>query len=295
MSDLIGFIGLGKMGSAMSACILQSGRQVVGWEVRQHAIDAFAAAGGTVATSLAEVGEAPVVFSMLWDDATTDSVVVSRSGLLNTLAPGSIHVAMGTLSPECSQRLQDLHSGRGQRYLAAPVFGRPEAAAQGTLNIMCAGERETYDRVEKILATMGTTIWIGSAPGQANLMKVAGNNMIFAAIQLLGEMFALLQKAGIAQEHAQAVIVDRLFPGPIFTGYTHRIRDRQWSPPGGDFGLARKDNDICLRTAQSLGLQMPLVNCMAGRIECAIQAGDGELDISAFAKRVFEEAGLDAI
>jgi 3-hydroxyisobutyrate dehydrogenase-like beta-hydroxyacid dehydrogenase len=231
---------------------------------------------------------------MLWDDETTRSVVEDPGGLLSTLSPGAIHVAMGSLSPECSEKLQQLHVSRGQRYLAAPVFGRPEAAALAGLNIMCAGDRDTFDRAKPVLSTMGNARWVGLHPGQANLMKVVGNNMIFASIQLLGEMFALLRKAGVSEEDAQAVIVDQLFPCPIFSGYSRRIRERQWSPPAGDFTLAKKDNGICLRTATALGTQLPLLSFMADRIDMVVAKGDGDLDISAFAKSVFEDVGLDA-
>lgn len=292
MEQVIGFVGLGKMGSAMTGCILRSGRPVLGWETRPEALQAFEADGGTPAKGLADMGRASVVFSMLWDDEVMQEVAYGSGGLLETLAPGAIHVAMGTISPAFSQQLQEAHLSRGQRYLASPVFGRPEAAAQAMLNIMCSGAREVFDEVQPVLKTMGTPTWIGPKAGQANLMKVTGNNLIFSSIQLLGELYAVLRKAGVAEEHIHSVVVERLFPGPIFSGYSQRIRQRQWTPPAGDMSLASKDNRLCLETAKALGVDLPLINFMQGRIQHVVEIGDGELDVSAFAKRVFEDGGL---
>jgi 3-hydroxyisobutyrate dehydrogenase-like beta-hydroxyacid dehydrogenase len=288
-----GVIGLGKMGSAISDRLIASGRAVLGWDSSEAVRAAFAARGGTLAANLAEMGRASVVLSVVWDDNATREVALGPGGLVDTLPRSATHLAMGTISPALSRLLNASHQANGQRYLAATMFGRPEAAAAGTVLVVCSGARETYVAINSVFDCMGTSRWIGDDPAQANLMKLMGNNMIFVAIELLGEMFVLLRKAGVSEQNARELLVERLFPGPIFSGYAQRVIDRQWSPPAGTIAaLAHKDNNLCIEAAQSLGVELPLVNLMRDQIDEAIRSGAGDLDISAFARGRFAKAGF---
>jgi 3-hydroxyisobutyrate dehydrogenase-like beta-hydroxyacid dehydrogenase len=212
----IGVVGLGKMGSAISDRLILSGRSVLGWDSSPTARSAFVAKGGTVATGLAEMGRASVVISVVWDDEATRAVAFGPHGLVSVLPKSATHLAMGTISPALSRVLDDAHRAKGQGYLAATMFGRPEAAAAGTVLIVCSGANDTYESIKSVFDPMGTTRWIGDDPQQANLVKLMGNNMIFVAIGLLGEMFALLRKAGVSDQNVRELLVERLFPGQFF-------------------------------------------------------------------------------
>lgn len=289
----IGVVGLGKMGSAISDRLILSGQSVLGWDSSPAARSAFAAKGGTVATDLAEMRRASVVISVVWDDEATRAVALGPDGLVSLLPKSATHLAMGTISPALSRILDSAHRAKGQRYLAATMFGRPEAAAAGTVLIVCSGANDTYESIKSVFDPMGTSRWIGDDPQQANLVKLMGNNMIFVAIELLGEMFALLRKAGVSDQNVRELLVERLFPGPIFSGYAQRVIDRRWSPPAGTIAaLAHKDNKLCLEAAQLLGVDLPLVNLMRHQIDAAIQSGAGELDISAFARERLARSGF---
>ncbi len=157
----VGMVGFGKIGGAVARRVLAAGHSVVGWARRRDALDGFVAQGGIAVQTLAEIGKADVVISVVFDDAATRAVAMEPSGFIHAMRPGAIHVAMATISPSLSRELHDAHAERGQRYLAAPVFGRPEAAAKGELAIMCSGADETYRIVKPILATSGTTRWVG--------------------------------------------------------------------------------------------------------------------------------------
>ena len=177
ISDRVGIVGLGRIGGAVAKHILASGRPVIGWARRREALGDFVAHGGVVVQSLADLGETSVVISAVFDDEATREVVLGPSGFLQAMPAGGVHVAMETISPALSRTLRDVHAARGQRYLAAPVFGRPEAAARGELAIMCSGDRDTFQSVQPILETAGRTRWVGPEPEQAMLVKLIGNHM----------------------------------------------------------------------------------------------------------------------
>lgn len=286
----VGVIGLGKMGSAMSRHFLAGGWCVIGFDVDPAPMAALEAAGGRAAGRVADLAHCPIVVSILWDDQTTRA---TARDLIELLPPKAIHVAMGTISKDLAAELHTNHAARGQYYLSAPVFGRPEAADTAKLSIMCAGPRTAFDQVEALLRTLGNVLWVGSEPFQANLLKLMGNSMIFSSIELLGEMFALLRLAGVSEADTKAAIIDPLFASPIFSGYADRIIARQWAPAAGSFELARKDNSLCLAAAESLGAKLPMVELMRARIDQAIAAGEKDFDISAIARRAAVDSGLN--
>jgi len=260
----VGFVGVGVMGLAMSRHILASARQVIGWDRRPEAVEALAAIGGVGARTIGEVAAAPMVISMVFDDEATREIALGSGGLVETLAPGALHVVMATISPALSRRLHDAHAARGQRFLAASVFGRPEAAEAGELIISGSGAREAYDEAAAVFACLGTSTFIGPEPEQAMLLKIMGNNMIYAASEVLREMFALLGAGGIAPEIAKAALVDKLFPGFIYDGYARRIMQqpvRQKLNP-----IAGKDNLLCLKAGEALGVDLPLVRFLREEI-----------------------------
>jgi 3-hydroxyisobutyrate dehydrogenase-like beta-hydroxyacid dehydrogenase len=253
----VGFVGLGKMGATMAKHIMGSGRTVVGWDRAADAVASFQATGGIAAGTLPDLAKAPVVFSIVFDDEATREVTLGPNGLVANMKPGAIHVVMASISPTLSRTLAEAHSARGQRYVAASIFGRPEAAAAAELLINCSGDRTAYESMLPILSTMGHARWVGPQPEQAMLLKVMGNTMIIAAVELLREMFAVLRAGGIDESQAKALLVESLFPGPIFSGYAQRYieqPDQTKKTP-----IAAKDNKLCLDAAQRLNVDVPLV------------------------------------
>jgi 3-hydroxyisobutyrate dehydrogenase-like beta-hydroxyacid dehydrogenase len=260
----IGFVGLGKMGSVMAANILRSGRPVIGWDRRPEALAPLAKAGGTAAASLSDFASAPVVFSIVYDDDATRDITFGQTGLLNALKPGAIHVAMASISPSLSRVLSDAHSAKGQHYLAAPVFGRPEAAAAAALMINCSGSHDAYQAVEPILATMGSARWLGTEPEKALLLKIMGNNMIFAAVESVREMFRFLRAGGIKDADAKEILIDKLLGGPIFMSYAQRYLE---DPESTNLNaMVGKDNRLCLEAAAAMNVDMPLVRFLHDEI-----------------------------
>lgn len=253
----VGLVGLGHMGSVMARHFLASGRKVVGWDQRPDAVEEFAASGGTAADKLAEVASARVVISIVFDDDGTREVTLGADGLLEALPPGGIHVVMASVSPALARELAAAHQARGQHLLAASVFGRPEAAEAAELLINCSGPATAYAEVEALLSVLGAPRWIGDEPAQAMLVKTIGNSLIHTTVEMLREMFQFLKAGGIDERLAKELLIDTLFPGPIYSGYAQRYIDDPSSAAMID--MARKDRRNCLEAAEEMGVDLPVI------------------------------------
>ena len=137
---------------------------------------------------------------MLANDEAVESVVLGRDGVIASLPAGALHVSSSTISIALSERLTEAHAKAGQRFVAAPVFGRPEVAAAGQLSIIAAGDPAAVTAASPLLDAIGQkTFTISDTPKTANLVKLSGNFLIASAIESLGEALALVGKAGVDQ------------------------------------------------------------------------------------------------
>jgi 3-hydroxyisobutyrate dehydrogenase-like beta-hydroxyacid dehydrogenase len=196
----VGFIGLGRMGAAMAANLLKAGHEVTVYNRSPDKTRALSTLGARVAASVADACRGEAVITMLANDEAVDSVVFDHAGVLASVASGGLHISMSTISVGLSVRLHAAHTAAGQRFIAAPVFGRPEAAAAAQLFIVAAGERATVDACAALFSAIGQRVfYLGEEPSGANLVKLSGNFLIASVIEALGEAMALIGKAGIDQ------------------------------------------------------------------------------------------------
>jgi len=194
----VGFVGLGEMGRAMVGALLRAGHEVTVWNRTRSRAEALRGEGASVGATPAEAARVGVVVSMLADDAAVDEVTRGADGIRAGLPPGGLHVSTSTLAPDTVERLAREHAEAGQVLLAAPVFGRPDAAAAGKLFVVAAGPAQAVERARPLLDAMAQRVFVlGEVPSQANLVKLAGNFMLTAAIEALAEAFALIGKAGV--------------------------------------------------------------------------------------------------
>lgn len=264
----IGFIGLGQMGLPMAKNLLASGKRVVAWSRSSEERAAFQGSGGEVVESLAEIGECSTVFSIVFDDDAVQDIALAPGALAATLAPGSIHIAMETISPKLARAVTDAYAARGVLHLSAPVFGPPHVAAAAGLKFNCSGPAAAYQSVEPLLAAMGSSYWFGPEPEQALMVKLMGNNMIFTIIELLHEAFGFLGAGGIKETDIREMLVERLFQSPIITGYAQFFVDNPGAKPPFDANpIPRKDNRLCLEMAESMGMDLSLVSLVRTRME----------------------------
>jgi 3-hydroxyisobutyrate dehydrogenase-like beta-hydroxyacid dehydrogenase len=289
----VGFIGLGHMGQAMALKLIKSVHRVVAYNRTRSRAEPLIAQGALAANSVAEACHADVVITMLADDAAVEALVFQNGGILSALPKNAIHVSMSTISPALSHRLAEEHRNAGQLYVAAPVFGRPEAAAAGKLFIIAAGPETALARCRPLFDAMGQkTFVLGDRQPQANLVKLAGNFLIAANIECLGEAFALTRKSGIDPHRFLEILTGTLFSAPVYHTYGTIIADEKYEPPGFTISLALKDLRLALAAADMTAVPMPTASLVHDHYLAGVAQGQGEADSASLARLCARNAGL---
>ena len=231
---------------------------------------------------------------MLSDDAATEAVVFGEQGILAGLAKGGIHIAMSTISEALSARLTVAHQEAGHYFVAAPVLGRPDAAAAGKLFVAVAGPSAAIERVRPVLEKIGQRITVvGETPAQGHLLKLIANFMISSVLESLGESTALAQKGGIAPEAMMDFLTNSIFSAPLYKTYGPIIANQTFVPVGFALPLGQKDNRLVLQSAETHQVPMPFASVVRDRFLSARAQGYDDLDWSANDARrlVFQPAG----
>jgi 3-hydroxyisobutyrate dehydrogenase-like beta-hydroxyacid dehydrogenase len=230
---------------------------------------------------------------MLANDEAVHSVVFGDGGVLASADVGAVHISMSTISVGLSGQLASAHADARQRFIAAPVFGRPEAAAAAQLFIVAAGARSAFDDYAALLGTMGQkTFYLGIEPSAANLVKLSGNFLIASVIESLGEALALIGKAGIDPRTYLEVLTSTLFNVPLYKIYGGLIVDRKFEPAGFAAPLGLKDIRLTLAAAEQLQVAMPVASLLRDRFLTLLARGGEAQDWSAIARLSAADAGL---
>ena len=292
----VGFIGLGNMGSGMAANLFRAGHELTVYnrtpEKRRPLIDL----GARVAGTLAEACTGEVVITMLADDSTLRRATLGEDGIVDNLRQGATHISMSTVSVELTRDLTQAHEQAGQQFVAAPVFGRPEMAAAAKLFIVVAGAPAAVRICQPLLDAMGQrTFPFGTEPATASLVKLAGNFMIAATIETLGEVLSLVGKGGIEPGSFVELLTSTLFPAPAYRTYGALIAQSKFQPAGFAAPLGHKDVRLLLAAAESLRVPMPIGSLLNDRFLRLLAQGGESLDWSAISQLAAADAGLPRI
>ena len=288
----VGFIGLGHMGAAMAANLAKSGHEVRVFNRTPGRASALIALGAQEASSVAAASGAEVVITMLSDDEALSQVAFGEAGLIANLPRGAIHVSMSSISVALSKHLAQAHTEARQRYIAAPVFGRPAMAAAGKLFIVVAGDPATIEACQPLLGAMGQkVIPIGAEPSAANLVKLSGNFLTAAAIEAMGEAVALVGKAGIDRQRYIDLLTATVFNAAPYTTYGPLIAQGKFEPAAFAAPLAYKDVRLALAAAEALRVPMPLGSLLHDRFLRLLVAGGERLDWAALGGLATQDAG----
>jgi 3-hydroxyisobutyrate dehydrogenase-like beta-hydroxyacid dehydrogenase len=285
------------MGTAMAANLAASGRRVIAYVRRPDQIGRLEALGLKPTTAVGDLLDCKVVISMLPDDDAVRDVVFGRRdvdlcGLAAGLMPGAIHLSMSTISTATASRLASEHARNGQGYVAAPVFGNPDAAKARQLFVVAAGVLADVERCRPILAQLGQRIFvIGADPQHANLVKLLGNMMSATALEMMGEVMAVVRKRGLDPQSFVEIMTSTMFGGRAHKIYGDKIA-RQSYAAGFVLPLVLKDVRLALAEAENAGVPMPSVSVVRDRLISGIARGHGDLDWTALALISEEEAGL---
>jgi 3-hydroxyisobutyrate dehydrogenase-like beta-hydroxyacid dehydrogenase len=296
----IGFVGLGHMGRPMAANLAAAGRRVIAYVRRSDQLGELAGLGLSPTTDIGDLLDCDVVISMLPDDDAVSEVVFGGrddhlDGLAAGLMPGAIHLSMSTISTAAASVLAGEHARHGQGYVAAPVFGNPDAAKARQLFIVAAGAPTDIERCRPVLDSLGQrTFTVGSDPGDANLFKLLGNMMSATALEMLGEVVAVVRKRGLDPQPFIDIMTSAMFGGRAHRIYGDKI-SKQVYTPGFVLPLVLKDVRLALAEAEKAGAPMPSVGVVRDRLISGIARGYGDLDWTALGLIAAEEAGLYAV
>lgn len=288
----VGLIGLGHMGAGMAANLLKAGHEVTVYNRTPAKAEALIEKGAQAAAQVAEACRGDAVITMLADDEAVERVVYGDQGVLASLAKGAIHISSSTISVALSERLAADHASAGQRFIAAPVFGRPDVAAAGELFVVVAGAGKAIDAAAPLFEAIGKkTFVVSETPKAANLVKLSGNFLIASVIESLGEAMALVAKGGVDRRQYLDILTSTLFSAPVYRTYGGLIADGTFEPAGFAAPLGQKDIRLTLAAAEDLRVPLPLASLLRDRFLTLLAHGGDKLDWSAIGRLAAKDAG----
>ena len=295
MNKKIAFIGLGNMGINMAKNLISEGYYLKVYNRTLSKADELESASVTKCETPAEAAkDMDIVISMLSEDSVLKEIVSGDEGILKTMSKNSLHISMSTIGTDTAKELFDKHAEAGVKYLSAPVFGRPNAAAERKLNICVSGDQQSKEIAKPVLECLGQAIYdFGEDITAANVVKIAGNFMILATMEMMSEAFAMAEKSGLDREKFAEFFGSTLFNAPVYHNYGKMIAMKNYEPVGFKARLGYKDARLALRTSQSSETPMPMLTLVHNRLMSAVARGLGDRDWSeGIADGVSVDAGL---
>jgi 3-hydroxyisobutyrate dehydrogenase-like beta-hydroxyacid dehydrogenase len=291
----IGFIGLGQMGSGMAANLLKARHDLVIYNRTQAKMEPLIAQGAKAAATISEACQGDAVMTMLANDDAVESFVFEKGGIVESLPKGAIHVSSSTISTDLSEKLAKAHEKTGQRFVAAPVFGRPDAAALAKIVVVAGGAPDVIAAAQPIFdAIARRTFVVSETPKAANLAKISGNFLIASIFESLGEALALVGKGGVDRQKFYEILTSTLFDAPVYRTYGPIIIDKKFEPAGFAAPLGLKDIRLTLAAAEALRVPMPLAGLLRDRFLTLLAHGGDNLDWSAIGELPAKDAGEGA-
>ncbi len=279
----IGFLGMGRMGTAMAVHLLRQGHELTVWNRSAGKAAPLLAVGARWVDSPAEAAQGDVVMTMLADDAAVEAVVYGEQGVLGQPA---LHVSHSTISLAMADRLARDHGH--EAFLSAPVFGRPSAAQAAKLFVIAAGGDAVFRRAHPALQAFSqSVIRVGTQPSQANVVKLGGNFMIVALVEALAEAMQFAQVAGVGRGVFSDAITQTILDVPLVRTYGDLLAKRAYRPAGFPAVLGLKDMGLVSQAAERARLSMPVLAILRahlGQVLAGDDAGsEDDLDLSAMA------------
>ncbi len=289
----VALIGIGQMGSGIAKSLLRAGHRVTVYNRTRSRAEALLADGAIVAASVADACRGEVVFTMVADDAALEGFVFGEGGILASLPRGAVHVSLSTIGVALSERLTEQHANASQGYLAAPVFGRPEAAESARLAIVVGGAETLVQKCKSLFEAMGPKLFVvGQRPSMANVVKLSGNFLIATVLESLSEALAFARKSGVDAGALMEFLTATLFNAPVYKTYGALIVEGKHEPAGFALPLGLKDVRLVLQAAEAANVPMPIASVVRDRFITAMARGNQDKDWSVLGRVAAEDAGL---
>ncbi|WP_418317139.1 NAD(P)-dependent oxidoreductase [Piscinibacter sakaiensis] len=273
----VGFIGLGLMGSNMVECLQKNGFEPIVMARNQQAIDAVVARGpATVAKTPAELAAASdIVMLCVTTSAVVEDLVYRENGILAGIKPGAVLIDFGTSVPASTRRIGADLAKKGAGMIDAPLGRTPAHARDGLLNIMAAGDRETFDKVKSVLDVLGENVFYLGALGAGHTTKLINNFMGMTTVCAMSQAFAVAERAGVDRQQ----LFDIMSAGPSnspFMKFCKNYAVDGVSDLGFSIANAGKDLGYFLQMVDDLGTRAEIAEGTSSNLQAAIDAGMGD-------------------
>ncbi len=272
------------MGMGMARNLIRAGHDVTVYNRSKDKAASLGREGAAVAATPAEAARnVEAVFTMVADDAAVTELVFGANGIAATLENAAIHLSSSTISTALTRKLAAEHGSRGQEFVSAPVFGRPEAAEGKKLIVLLAGSEDATQRCLPLADAIGRrTFVVGTEPWQANAVKICGNFMIASMLEAFSEAFAVIRKCGIDEQFFLDAMVE-LFGSPVYANYGKNIVTRNFEPAGFGLKLGLKDVNLSIDLSGEVAAPLPFASILRDNFVSAIAHGQADLDWSSLA------------
>ena len=287
----VAWIGLGIMGSPMAENLIKAGYSVTGFTLEREKLDRLAAAGGTVAGSVAEaVRGADVVVTMVPASPQVEAVAYGPDGILENARRGALLIDMSSITPGTSIDLAEAGREKGVRVLDAPVSGGEAGAVEAVLSIMVGGDRADFDEARPVFEALGRTIVRCGPHGSGQTVKAANQLIVAVNIQACAEAVVFLEKSGVDLTAALDVLGGGLAGSTVLARKKDNFINRDFAP-GFRIDLHHKDMGIVTDAAREVGAALPVGAVVAQLVASLRAQGDGGLDHSALLRAVERLSG----
>lgn len=284
----IGFIGLGRMGSAMASNLLAAGHEVTVWNRSPEKADTLVGAGARLARSPRDAAAGDIVMTMLADDDAVEAVVYGADGILDAPA---LHISHSTISIALADKLAADHANKAG-YISAPVFGRPAAAEAGKLFVVAAGPKATIDRCAPLFDAIAQRVFrVGEVASAANVVKLSGNFMILSAVEAMAEAMTLAEKGGVSREMLLEVLTGTLFGAPVYETYGKILVEDRFRPADFAAPLGLKDMNLVDAAASASRVPMPVLGVIRDHLRAVLAQEGEDVDWAGIALAVRHGAG----
>lgn len=291
----VGFIGLGRMGQGMAGRILAAGHDLLISDPAPGQTSSLVAAGAVAVDSpAAATTDRDVVISMLPSDKILAAVLHGADGLIEGMSSSCVHMASGTHGILAINEAAEAHRAADQAFIACPVLGRPDLAADGLLKLVPGGPSAAIDKVRPLFEVLGQrTFEVGANPQASCAVKIANNFALGCAIETMGEAFALVEKLGVDPRMFFEVMTEGLFNAPAYKIYGQLIVDQAWEGHGATAVIGLKDAELALEAAAVANMPLPSTHIWRDHLVSAIDRGEGALDWAVMAREQARASGLD--
>jgi 3-hydroxyisobutyrate dehydrogenase len=289
----VGWIGTGRMGSALVSRLLDAGVEVWVWNRTRSKTESLAEKGAKVVDKPSDLAVCELVFSMVAGPTDVLEVTIGTDGVLtrDDVAP-AVLVDATTIDPATSRQLTEEAAHRGTAVLAAPVSGNPKVVKAGKLTVVASGPEAAYAAALPVLEMFGRKVTYVGPGDEARLVKICHNLMLGVVAQSMAEITVLAEAAGVKRSDFLEFLNDSVM-GSTFTRYKTPAYVNLDYTPTFTWALLRKDLELGLDSSREMGVPLPLTALTHQIVMEGIGLGYGEQDFAALLTKLARASGME--